>query len=156
MTNKKLKSPVLKLVTWNVRTKCLGLSDDFLKIDDSRKTAIIDHELLQLNMDIAGLQETRPPEDRCLREGNYTFSWQGQEPHEYQLYGVGFTAGNSLSQAVGTPSERKPRIFSLRLKTSSVSTTILSIYAATLCSLAEAKDVFYENLEANIRQTTAE
>ena len=50
--------PVLKLATWNVRTMCPGLFDDLQKIDDTRKTAIIDRELKRLNIDIAGLQET--------------------------------------------------------------------------------------------------
>ena len=54
---------MLKLATWNVRTMCPGLSDDLQKIDDSRKTAIIDRELLRLDIDIAGLQETRLPGD---------------------------------------------------------------------------------------------
>ena len=78
---------------------CPGMSDDLLKIDDSRKTAIIDRELLRLNVDIAALQETRLPGAGSLKERNYTFFWQGQEPHEHRLYGVGFAVRNSLLQA---------------------------------------------------------
>lgn len=40
---------------------CPGLSDDLQQVDDARKTAIIDHELSRLNIDIAALQETRIP-----------------------------------------------------------------------------------------------
>ena len=98
---------------------CPGLSDDLLKIDDSRKTAIIDRELLRLNIDIAGQQETRLPGAGSLRERNYTFFWQGQEQHEHRLYGVWFAVRNSLLQAVETPSEGTPRILSFRLNTSS-------------------------------------
>ena len=135
---------------------CPGLSDDLLKIDDSRKTAIIDRELLRLNVDIAALQETRLLGAGSLKESNYTFFWQGQEPHEHRLYGVGFAVRNSLLQAVETPSEGTSRILSLRLNTSSGPTTILSVYAPTLCSSTEAKDMFYEELEAKMRQIPAE
>ena len=51
---------------------CPGLSDDPLKIDDTRMTAIIDREILRLNIDIAGLQEIRVPGAGSLRERNYT------------------------------------------------------------------------------------
>ena len=34
--------------------------------------------------------------------------------------------------------------------------TILSVYAPTLCSTPEAKDIVYEELEATIRQTPSE
>ena len=147
---------MLKLATWNVRTMCPGLSDDLQKIDDSRKTAIIDRELLRLDIDIAGLQETRLPGDGSLKERNYTFFWQGQEPHEHRLYGVGFAVKNSLLQAIEAPTAGTPRILSLRLNTSCGQTTILSVYAPTLCSTSEAKDIFYEELEATIRQTPSE
>ena len=52
---------------------CPGLSDDLQKIDDARKTAVIDRELKRLNIDIAGLQETRLPGDGSLKERDYTF-----------------------------------------------------------------------------------
>ena len=63
----------LRLATWNVRTMCPGFSTDLTNIDDVRKTAVIDAELDRLNIDIAGLQETRLAEEGSLRENNYTF-----------------------------------------------------------------------------------
>ena len=54
---------------------CTGLSEDLEAISDARKTAIIDRELLRLNMDIAALQETRLPSSGSLKEANYTFFW---------------------------------------------------------------------------------
>ena len=54
---------------------CPGLSEDLPKINDSRKTAVIDRELLRLNIDIAALQETRLAGSGSLREQNYTFFW---------------------------------------------------------------------------------
>ena len=52
---------------------CPGFSTDLTNIDDVRKTAVIDAELNRLNIDIAGLQETRLAEEGSLRENNYTF-----------------------------------------------------------------------------------
>ena len=39
-----------------------GFSDDLLKVDDNRKTAIINRERKRLNIDTAALQETRFPQ----------------------------------------------------------------------------------------------
>lgn len=144
------------MATWNVRTMCPGLSDDLQKIDDTRKTAIIDRELKRLNIDIAGLQETRLAGNGSLKEKDYTFFWQGLEPHERRLYGVGFAVRNSLLQSIEAPSLGTPRVLSLRLTTSSGPVTILSVYAPTLCSTAEAKDLFYEELEAKVKQVPIE
>ena len=132
-----------------------GLSDDLQQIDDARKTAIIDRELKRLNVDIAALQETRLPCSGSLKEKDYTFFWQGQEPHERRLHGVGFAVRNSLLSTVEAPSSGTPRVLSLRLTTSSGPANILSVYAPTLCSTAEAKDKFYEELEAKIQQIPA-
>lgn len=134
---------------------CPGLSDDLQQIDDARKTAIIDRELKRLNIDIAALQETRLPGSGSLKEKDYTFFWQGQEPHEHRLYGVGFAIRNSLLSSVEAPSSGTPRVLSLRLTTSSGLANILSVYAPTLCSTAEAKDKFYEELEAKLQQIPA-
>lgn len=38
-----------------------GLFDDLQEIVDSCKTAVIDHELKRLNIDVTALQETRLP-----------------------------------------------------------------------------------------------
>ncbi len=45
-----------------------------------------------------------------------------------------------------------PRILSLHLSTSSGPVNILSIYAPTLCSSAETKDTFYDELETTIKE----
>ena len=134
---------------------CPGLSDDLRLVDDSRKTAIINRELKRLNIDIAALQETRLPSNGSLREQDYTFYWQGKEPEEPRLHGVGFAVKNSLLSSVEPPSQGTPRILSLRLSTSSGPANILSVYAPTLCSSAETKDVFYEELESTIKEIPA-
>ena len=52
-----------------------GQGDDLQDISDSRKTAIINNELLRLKVDVAALQETRLPGLGKLKEKDYTFFW---------------------------------------------------------------------------------
>ena len=146
------KPPALRLATWNVRTMCPGLSDDLQQIDDARKTAVISRELKRLNIDIAALQETRLPSNGSLKEEDYTFFWQGKAPEEHRVHGVGFAVRNSLLPSVEPPSEGTARILSLRLTTTSGPVNIMSTYAPTLCSTAEAKDEFYSQLETAIKE----
>ncbi|XP_071956845.1 craniofacial development protein 2-like [Antedon mediterranea] len=130
---------------------CPGFSNDPRTTNDLRKTAIINRELKRLNIDIAALQETRLPSDGSIRERDYTFFWQGLEPDQPRLHGVGFAVRNSLVASVEPPSKGTARILSLRLSTSSGTVNILSIYAPTLCSTPESKDEFYEELDSAIR-----
>ena len=81
--------------TWNVRTMCPGLDEDLQKVTNARKTAIIDRELFRLNLDIVALQETRLSSFGSLKEKNYTFFWQGLEPEERRIHGVGFAIKNT-------------------------------------------------------------
>lgn len=106
-----------------------GLSRVLQKVDDSRKTAIIDLELKRLNVDIAALQETRLASNGCLREANYIFFWQGLEPEEPRIHGVGFAIKNSLLKSVEPPSSGTARILRLSLSTSAGPANIFSVYA---------------------------
>ena len=92
---------------------CPGLSDDLQQIHDARKTAIIDRELSKLKVNIAALQETRLPASGSLKEKDYTFFWQGLEPEERRLYGVGFAVRNTLLSSMEPPSQGTARILSL-------------------------------------------
>ena len=103
------KRPALKLGTWNVRTMLTGISDDLRSIDDLRKTAIINNELLRLNVDIVALQETRLAEAASLREKDYTFFWQGKPKDEKREHGVGFAVKNSLLNMIEAPSKGSER-----------------------------------------------
>ena len=82
---------------------CPGFSTDLTNIDDVRKTAVIDAELNRLNIDIAGLQETRLAEEGSLRENNYTFFWKGRGQAENRQHGVGFAVKNSLLGMIDIP-----------------------------------------------------
>ncbi|XP_063590370.1 uncharacterized protein LOC134767242 [Penaeus indicus] len=102
-------------------------------------------------------ERNKPPglELATWNESDYTFFWQGQELHERRLYGVDFAVRNSLLSTIESPSSGTPQVLSLRLTTSSGLANILSVYAPTLCSTVEAKDQFYKELEAKIRQISA-
>ena len=134
---------------------CPGLSDDLQQVDDFRKTATINCKLKRLSINIVALQETRCPSNDSLREQDYMFFWQGQEPDEPRLHDVGFAVRNSLLPAVESPSDGTAHILSLCLLSSSGPVNVLSIYAPTLCSLAENKDEFCEELESSIREIPA-
>lgn len=72
------RTPTLQIASVNVRTMRTGLTEDLKAVDDARKTAIIDCELVRLNVDIAALQETRLHDRGSLEEDNYSFFWQGK------------------------------------------------------------------------------
>ena len=73
-----------------------GLSDDLQHIYAAHKTAIIDAELHQLDIDIAALRETRLADNGFLTETHYTFFCQGKKLEDRRELGVGFAVRNSL------------------------------------------------------------
>ena len=131
---------------------CPGLSDDLQQVGDFRKTAIINCKLMRLSINIATLQETRLPSNSSLREQDYTLFWNGKGPDEPRLHGMGFVVRNCLLSALEPQSSGTACILSLCLLTSSGQVNCLSIYTPTLCSPAENKDEFYEELESSIRE----
>ena len=84
---------------------------------DSRKTAVINNELLRLNVDIATLKETRLADSGALKEKDYTFYWQGKGSGEHREYGVGFAVKNSLLSMIEPGSNGSERLLTLRLNT---------------------------------------
>lgn len=83
---------------------CSGISDDLQQVDGSRKTAIIDRELLRLNIGIAALQANRLTSSSSLRKQNHMFFWQSKEPEEPWVHGVGFPVRNPLLSSAERPS----------------------------------------------------
>ena len=84
---------------------CPGLTPDLHLIDDARKTAVIDRELLRLNVDIAALQETRLADNGTIKEANYTFYWQGKSPDQPRQHGVDFAVRNTLVSSTELPQQ---------------------------------------------------
>ena len=92
-----------------------GLSTDLPDTSDARKTAVINNELLRLEVDIAALQETRLAETSSFQEKDFTFFWRGKPARETTEYNVGFAVKNSLLNViepgeVGTESIPAPRL----------------------------------------------
>ena len=65
---------------------------------------------------------------------------------------MGFAVRNKLLESISLPAEGTERILSLRLQTSSGPVSLISAYAPTLASTAEAKDKFYDDLSTPIRR----
>lgn len=147
---KKIIKSFLRLASWNIRIMCPGLSNDLHKIDDNRKTAITDHKLTCLKIDIAALQEAILPAGSSLRENDHIFL-KGKDPEEPRQHNVGFAIKNCLLHFVQFPHQlfgENPITQFFQLLDS---VNIVSIYAPTLCSSSETKDQFYEDLDAAIK-----
>ena len=127
-----------------------GLSDNLQQVSDVRKTAVINNELCQLQVDIIALQETRLPESGIIRERDYSFFWQGKAADETREHGVGFAIKNNLLGSLIPPSEGTKRLLKLQLQTSAGLVSLISVYAPTLTSPSELKDRFYDDHKAAI------
>ena len=128
-----------------------GLSEDLQNISDARKTAVINNELLRLQIDIAALQETRLADSGTLKEKEFTFFWQGKSAGDRREHGVGFAVRNTLLGMVEPGDKGSERLMTLRLHTSEGPVTLVSAYAPTLTSTAEAKDEFYININSVVK-----
>ena len=127
-----------------------GISENLQDVSDSRKTAVINNELMRLNVEIATLQETRLANSGALKENDYTFYWQGKGSGEHREYGVGFAVRNSLLSMIEPGSNGSERLLTLRLNTTAGPVTLVSVYAPTMSAASDTKDEFYENLAAII------
>ncbi|KAL4718556.1 hypothetical protein ACJJTC_011471 [Scirpophaga incertulas] len=110
----------MRLGSWNVRTMRTGFPDTSGSSDcvqHLRKTAVIDGELLRLNVMIAALQETRLPDEGSIKESNFTFFWKGKDASAVREHGVGFAVRNELLKSIETPKGVSERIMLLRLYT---------------------------------------
>ena len=127
-----------------------GISENLQDVSDSRKTAVINNEVLRLNVDIATLRETRLVDSGALQEKDYTFYWQGKGSGEHREYGVGFAVRNSLLSMIEPGSNGSERLLTLRLNTTAGPVILVSLYAPTMSPTSDIKDEFYENLAAII------
>ena len=90
-----------------------GLSDNLQQVSDARKTAVINNELCQLQVDIIALQETRRPESGIIRERDYSFFLQGKTANMTREHGVSFGVKNNLLGSNIPPSEGTERLLKL-------------------------------------------
>ena len=115
-----------------------------------KKTAVINNELLRLNVDIATLQETRLADSGALKEKDYTLYWQGKGSGEHREYGLGFAVRKSLLSMIEPGSNGSERLLTLRLNTSAGPVTPVSVYAPAMSVTSDTKDELYENRAAII------
>ena len=120
-------------------------------ISDVWKTAIINNELLHLQIDIAALQETQLAESRYLRESDYTFFWQGRKKEDVHEHGVGFAVRNMLLNKFQLGSSATEHLLSLQLNTTDGPVNLLCVYAPTLMAPDDTKDDFYSQLDTIIK-----
>ena len=141
--------PVLKIkriACWNVRTlySPTGFND--------RQTARLNEELKRLNIDIVALSETRLSGSGSLREKDYTTFWQGKGEHETREHGVGSAIKNEIMPYMETPLGLSATLMSAKVHTKNGYMHLLSVYAPTLQSKDEDKDIFYNRLDEEIRK----
>lgn len=121
-----------------------------------RKSAVIDRELSDRQVDISALQETRLLETGSIREKSYTFFWSGRPAGSPRQHGVGFAIKNSLVNIIHGPVAVSERICWLRLALRKSSLMIICVYAPTLYLPSEDKDTFYNQLSdlvSTVKQT---
>ena len=148
---KKSKTPLLCFASWNVRTIQPGLMSDLSNLDDVRKTALIDKELMRLKVDINALQEMKLADCGFMKEQHYTFFWQGKPEQETREYGIGFAVRNHLLQMITPPTEETKRMLTLCISTEQGNTNILCVYGPTMSASPETKDKFYDDLYTAVK-----
>ena len=67
------------------------ISKDLKEVNDSRKTAVINNELMRLTVDIAG------DTSWCIQGNRRRHIWQGKGSGDHREYGVGFVESNASS-----------------------------------------------------------
>ena len=142
----------LRVGTWNVRTMQPGLGEDLRKMDDNRKTAIINDELLRLNVDICALQETRLAGNGHIQENDFKIFFQGKPETDKREYGVGFAIRNSLLSSVDPNIKGTERLGKMKLQTTSGFVHLICAHAPTLHAEDDTKDLFYSHLESVIKE----
>ena len=118
-----------------------------------RRTALIDMELDEINLDITALQEVRFSGEGKLREATRTFYWKGPPPGEPRNAGVAFAIRNDLdSKLAEEPKGISERLMSLRIALApNRHVTFINVYAPTMTYPDEEKEAFYEQLRSTIR-----
>lgn len=128
--NRRNKSYILKLATWNVRT----LLDTYGRAErPHRRTALVVAELRRYNIDTAALSETRLLDEGSVTEEGmgYTFYWKGYRPGGQQMHGVGLANKNTLlPRLMETPVGISQRLMTLHIPVmKNPFDTLLSVYA---------------------------
>ena len=115
-----------------------------------RRSALIAHELSELDVDIAALSEVRFPDEGSLLEhsAGYTLFWSGKPARERRLAGIGFMLRTSIaSKREDLQIGHSDRIMSMRLPLKNKQyATLFSVYAPTLQAEPAEKDCTEQQL----------
>ena len=113
-----------------------------------RRTALVDLELENINVDVAALQEVRLSGEGQIREAGRTFFWKGYPEGEPRRAGVAFAIRNELADKLSElPVGISERIMKLRIKmASNRCMTLINVYAPTMTYPDEEKEAFYSQL----------
>ncbi|GFS07644.1 craniofacial development protein 2 [Elysia marginata] len=124
-----------------------------------RRSALVAHELLRLNIDITALTEVRFPDKGSVNEhgAGYTLYWSGRQPEQRRISGVGIMIKDSLASKLETLlTGHSDRIMSMRLPLDkNQHLTLFSVYAPTLQAEPVEKDSFYSELGRLLTNTLA-
>ena len=115
-------------------------------------------ELVNYNIDIATLCETRFSESGSLNELKYSFFWSGKPEGERREAGVGFAIKKDIiTKLTEIPRPVSDRIMTMGLPLSKDNfATIISVYAPTMTNPCENTEAFYNQLASvlsGIRRT---
>lgn len=125
-----------------------------------RRSALIAHELAQLDVDIATLSEIRLLEEGSLREhgAGYTLYWSGKQATKRRRSGVGFMIRDSIATKLASlRTGHSDRIISMRLPLRDQQhATLLIVYATTLQADPADKDKFYSDLRSLLQDIPAD
>ena len=118
-----------------------------------RRTALVDLELENINVDVAALQEVRFSGEGQIREAGRTFFWKGYPEGETQRAGVAFAIRNELVDKLSElPVGISERIIKLRISMApNRCMTLINVYAPTMTYPDEEKEAFYSQLREIIR-----
>ena len=143
------------MASWNVRTLLNIERETELMM---RRTAVVSKQLERLNIDIAGLQETRLEGEGVKKEENFTIFWSGVKAGERRQSGVAFAIRNEIvERMVDTPRGINERIITVRipLKRGRFA-SVICVYAPTMSNTAEIKEQFYRKLTEVIENIAVE
>ncbi|XP_047470214.1 craniofacial development protein 2-like [Penaeus chinensis] len=146
----------LTLACWNIRTML-----DSADINrPGRRSALVAHELLRLNIDIAAVREVRFAGEGSLHEhsAGYTLYWSGKPEAKGRLYGMGFMIRSTIaSKLENLPTGHSEQIISMRLPLwNEQHATMFSVYAPTLQAAPTEKEEFYTDLHNLVQNAPAE
>lgn len=144
----------LKFASWNIRT----MLDRQNAERPERRSAIVSHELMKYDIDIAALSEVRFPDSGYIREeSGYSIYWSGRAADDRSESGVALAIRDELvSKLIEEPKAVNDRLITLRVPLSMDRwCTVIAVYAPTMTNSQEKINQFYDQLNMTLRSVPA-